>query len=338
MAPRILIVDDSRLTRSIIRGALLTAGFEIAGEATRGQDGVDMYFKVKPDLVTMDLTMPDAYGMESMREILTRDPLAKVLVITALNQRLLVEDALKIGAKGMIAKPFQPYELVKAVSHVVGAPPIASPVPLSSEELDGLVELGNIGIGNAASRLSDLVGHRCLMDIPKPLFLDAMGLHQLLDTKDAFAEALQLKIMGDVSALMFVVTKRLDAELLVSYMTNALPASIEKDLSARTLLALKHIGEVLTKAFSDAICTFLSARARCIVPDVYVEGWSSALDDIVRRLESPAQERLVLKSAFFNPEKSFQGTFVYVLDQQSQRLILSRTKLLLLGVYPPIAP
>lgn len=115
MAQRILIVDDSRLTRAIIKNALTAAGFEIVGEAENGRQAVDMFFQTKPDLVTMDLIMPDVDGMQATKEILAKDAQAKVLVVTSLGQNLLQEDAIKAGAKGMIAKPFQPPELVKAV-------------------------------------------------------------------------------------------------------------------------------------------------------------------------------------------------------------------------------
>jgi two-component system chemotaxis response regulator CheY len=119
MAQRILIVDDSRLTRAIIKNTLTGAGFDVVGEAENGRDAIAKFGELKPDVVTMDLIMPDVDGMQATKEILSRDPKARVLVVTSLGQKLLEEDAMKTGAKGMIAKPFQPQELVKAVNDVL---------------------------------------------------------------------------------------------------------------------------------------------------------------------------------------------------------------------------
>jgi two-component system, chemotaxis family, chemotaxis protein CheY len=119
MAQRILIVDDSRLTRAIIKNALTAAGFEVVGEAENGRDAITKFGQLKPDMVTMDLIMPDVDGMQATKEILSKDPKARILVVTSLGQKLLEEDAMKTGAKGMIAKPFQPQELVKAVNDVL---------------------------------------------------------------------------------------------------------------------------------------------------------------------------------------------------------------------------
>ena len=121
MPHRILVADDSRLTRAIIKNALTAAGFEVVGEAENGRQAVDMYGQLKPDLVTMDLIMPEMDGMQATKEILSKDTTARVLVVTSLGQNLLQEDALKAGARAMIAKPFQPPELVKAVNDVLGA-------------------------------------------------------------------------------------------------------------------------------------------------------------------------------------------------------------------------
>jgi two-component system, chemotaxis family, chemotaxis protein CheY len=119
MAQRILIVDDSRLTRAIIKNALTGAGFDVCGEAENGRDAISKFQELKPDVVTMDLIMPDVDGMQATKEILSKEPRARILVVTSLGQKLLEEDAMKTGARGMIAKPFQPQELVKAVNDVI---------------------------------------------------------------------------------------------------------------------------------------------------------------------------------------------------------------------------
>jgi two-component system chemotaxis response regulator CheY len=119
MAHRILIADDSRLTRAIMKNALTSAGFDVVGEAENGREAVQKYKELKPDVVTMDLIMPEMDGMQATKEILNQDAGARVLVVTSLGQKLLEEDAMKTGAQAMIAKPFQPPELVKAVQDII---------------------------------------------------------------------------------------------------------------------------------------------------------------------------------------------------------------------------
>ncbi|MBI4395950.1 MAG: response regulator [Elusimicrobia bacterium] len=120
MPYRILVVDDSRLTRAVIKNALAEAGHEVVGEAQNGREAVDKYDMLKPDAVTMYLVMPEMDGLEATREIVAKDPAARILVVTSLDQKLLEDDAAKIGAKGMLAKPFQPSQLVRMLNGVLG--------------------------------------------------------------------------------------------------------------------------------------------------------------------------------------------------------------------------
>ncbi|MBI4396095.1 MAG: response regulator [Elusimicrobia bacterium] len=329
---KILIVDDSRLTRTIIRNSLSAAGYVVVGEARNGREAVDMYRELKPDLVTMDLTMPDSYGMESTKDILNQNPDAKILVVTALNQKLLQQDAKRIGARAMIAKPFQPIELIKVVTDLLGPPALEEPIKLTPDQIEDMIELGNIGVGNAASTLSDLIQRRCNIDIPNVTYLDVQGIKTVLDTENSYVVALHIKIMGDVPALMFVVMRRAYADTLVKYLAVTTPEACDKDLSMAAMLILKQLGEILTRAFSESISHFLSTRARYAMPEIYVDAWSSALDDILGRMDASShKEYLVLRSSFFDPEKTFKGHFIYILDNKSQQIVLSRIRLLLMN-------
>ena len=119
MAYKVMIVDDSRLTRSIIKNALTGAGYEILGEADTGRQAVELYNRLNPDAVTMDMVMPDMDGIQTAKEILAKHPEARILMVTSLGQNLLQQDAIKAGAKGTICKPFQPPQLVQAVNDIL---------------------------------------------------------------------------------------------------------------------------------------------------------------------------------------------------------------------------
>ncbi len=116
---KILIVDDSRTSRKILRGVLESGGHEIAGEATNGQEGYDMYAQIKPDVVTMDITMPVMSGVESLKKIKTDFPEAKVIMVSAAGQQHNMVEAIQNGAAEFISKPFEPTQVLKIIDNVI---------------------------------------------------------------------------------------------------------------------------------------------------------------------------------------------------------------------------
>ena len=104
---RLLIVDDAMFMRKLIRGVALEAGWEVAGEAANGEEATALYAQLKPDLVTMDLVMPVMGGLEALRQIRALDPQAKVVVVTALDQKQALMESIRDGAIDFIVKPFE---------------------------------------------------------------------------------------------------------------------------------------------------------------------------------------------------------------------------------------
>jgi two-component system chemotaxis response regulator CheY len=103
---RLLVVDDAMLMRRMIRDAATEAGWEVVGEAKNGLEGVSLYEQLRPDLVTMDVVMPEMGGLEALRKIRSVDPNARVVMVTALDQKQTIEDAIREGAIDFIVKPF----------------------------------------------------------------------------------------------------------------------------------------------------------------------------------------------------------------------------------------
>lgn len=117
---KVLIVDDASFMRMMIKDILQKNGFEVIGEAANGIEAVNLYKKEKPDVVTMDITMPDMDGIEAVKEIRAFDPAAKVIMCSAMGQQSMVMDAIKSGAKDFIVKPFQADRVLEAIRKVVG--------------------------------------------------------------------------------------------------------------------------------------------------------------------------------------------------------------------------
>jgi two-component system chemotaxis response regulator CheY len=115
MAPSVLIVDDALFMRMMIKDILSKDGFVVVGEAENGAEAVEKYENLKPDLVTMDIVMPEMDGIEAVRSIIKIDPGARVLMCSAMGQQPLVVEALEAGARDFIIKPFQPAKVVEAV-------------------------------------------------------------------------------------------------------------------------------------------------------------------------------------------------------------------------------
>ncbi|MDH7480195.1 MAG: response regulator [Syntrophomonadaceae bacterium] len=120
MSKRILVVDDAAFMRMMLRDILTKNGYVIAGEAENGALAVERYMELRPDLVTMDITMPEMDGITAVREIKRRDPQAKVIMCSAMGQQAMVIDAIQAGAKDFIVKPFQPERVLEAVGKALG--------------------------------------------------------------------------------------------------------------------------------------------------------------------------------------------------------------------------
>ncbi|MBB4638517.1 response regulator [Longimicrobium terrae] len=120
MSQTVLICDDAIFMRTMIGDILSQAGFQIVGEAETGVQAVDKYRALQPDLVTMDIVMPDMGGIDAVREIMKDDPSAKILMCSAMGQQALVIEAIQAGAKDFVVKPFQPSRVLEAVQRVLG--------------------------------------------------------------------------------------------------------------------------------------------------------------------------------------------------------------------------
>ena len=120
MGQTVLVCDDAIFMRTMITDILSQAGYDIVGEAESGAQAVQRYRDLKPDLVTMDIVMPDMGGIEAVREIVKLDPDAKVLMCSAMGQQALVVEAIQAGAKDFVVKPFQPSRVLEAVQRLLG--------------------------------------------------------------------------------------------------------------------------------------------------------------------------------------------------------------------------
>lgn len=114
---RVLICDDSALMRKLIADSLSAVGWQVAGEASDGDEAVQQYQVLRPDAVTMDIVMPGVGGIEGLNRIMRLDPTAKVVVVSALNQTKAIAEAIRHGAQDFIVKPFMPEQLQQTMEN-----------------------------------------------------------------------------------------------------------------------------------------------------------------------------------------------------------------------------
>ena len=120
MAKNILICDDAAFMRMMIKDILTKNGYNVVGEAENGAKAVEKYQELKPDLVLMDITMPEMDGIQSLKAIKAADPSATVIMCSAMGQQAMVIESIQSGAKDFIVKPFQQDRVLEAVRKVVG--------------------------------------------------------------------------------------------------------------------------------------------------------------------------------------------------------------------------
>ncbi|RSK27037.1 response regulator [Bacillus sp. HMF5848] len=120
MAAKIMIVDDAAFMRMMIKDILSKNGFDIVAEAADGAQAVDLYKEHNPDLVTMDITMPEMDGITALKEIKKINPNAKIIMCSAMGQQAMVIDAIQAGAKDFIVKPFQADRVLEAINKTIG--------------------------------------------------------------------------------------------------------------------------------------------------------------------------------------------------------------------------
>ncbi|MGO9307964.1 MAG: response regulator [Spirochaetia bacterium] len=115
MAVNVLIVDDLAFIKIVLRDIIEKAGFRVVGEASNGEQAITMYQDTRPDVVLMDITMPGMDGLTALKKIREIDAAARVIICSALGQQQLIVQAIQLGAKDFIVKPFQPRRVVSAL-------------------------------------------------------------------------------------------------------------------------------------------------------------------------------------------------------------------------------
>ncbi|WP_456275389.1 response regulator [Bacillus sp. AK128] len=116
---KILIVDDAKFMRLTLANIIKKGNHQVVGEAENGKQAIELYEQLQPDLITMDITMPEMSGLEALKEIKKNDPTVKIIMCSAMGQQKMVVEAIEAGAKDFIVKPFEENRVLEAINRVL---------------------------------------------------------------------------------------------------------------------------------------------------------------------------------------------------------------------------
>ncbi len=119
MKPRVLVTDDAAIIRQLIVDTVSEAGWQVVDQACNGQEAVEKYLQHRPDIMTLDLVMPEYDGRHALKNILAADPQARIVVVSALNQTEILREAISLGAAEFVVKPFDPPVLLETLRRVL---------------------------------------------------------------------------------------------------------------------------------------------------------------------------------------------------------------------------
>jgi chemotaxis protein CheC len=206
-----------------------------------------------------------------------------------------------------------------------------APEKLTSEQMGDLREIGNVGAGNAASRLSDLLRRRCLIGFPEIVYSDLKGVKQCLGLNDSFAVTIHVGVLGDIQSRMILIMKWVYAPILVSYMRRAVAETAGGNVPLTADFVLKRLGEIMSRAFSDSVNEFLMINARVASPEMALDTGSMGLDALLDG-KNLGGEHLLIHTDFSDSEKTFEGKLAYILDPASQSVVLRQLNQLRAGI------
>jgi chemotaxis protein CheC len=195
-----------------------------------------------------------------------------------------------------------------------------------SEILEDLKEVGNIGSGYAASRLSEMIDKRCYVDVPEAEIYNVEEIQEKFFPHDIFAVAIVLKIFGDIQAVMVVLMNKADAQKLLMTIDPLNKRPTDPGGEYLPSYTLKKLGELLTNSFNLAISQFLSIKLKQSMPEIIVDTWSSVIDIIINDIRRSTTEQIVIFSRFFNEDVPFEGKFFYMISSDNALKILNRLR------------
>ena len=293
MGTKILVVDDSLFTRRIVRNVLNGRGFREVIEAENGKEGLRKYETEKPDVVLLDIIMPDLHGTEVLKKITIMDENARVIMLSAVGQEKTIEICNKLGSVGYVVKPFDEKQLVDTVEKTLRAKEKRKPLAkLTKFEEDALREVGHMGAQHAATALSKMIGQTVNAKLLAAKMTSLDDLPELIGDRETMVSGIYLPVTGDISGSLLMVFPQKSAFTLVDILLKK-KLGTTKELDEMDKSALSEAGNILAGNCLTALSNALGMHLIEHVPD-FAQGMVGALIDNVAVVFGQKAERALI--------------------------------------------
>lgn len=303
MGTKILVVDDSTFVRHVVKSALKGRGYREVIEAKNGEEALSKYETEKPDIVVLDIIMPDLDGTEVLKRIVNKDENARVIILSAVGQEKTVNICNKLGSFGYIVKPFDDEQLVDTVEKALRAKEKRRPLArLTKFEEDALREIGHTGAQHAATALSKMIRQTVRAKLLAAKMTALVDLPNLVGDRETIVSGIYLPVTGNLSGSLLMVFPEKSALTLVDMMFKR-NVGTTKELDEIDRSALSEAGNILAGNCLTALSHLLGMHLIEHVPD-YAHGMvGSLVDNVAVAFGQKAEQALIIQVELKTEEK-----------------------------------
>ncbi len=306
------MVDDSDYIRDLLRTILEQAGHNIVGEAADADKAVKEYQRLHPDIVLMDIVLEstEKTGLDALKEILALDASAKVLVCSALNEQVLINEAMEAGAKGFVPKPFDPEKLVETI--------------LYTSDLGIIAKIGNMCVSRAATSLSRLANQPLEIDVPKIETAPAHLITLVKWSPDQPATAVHMSLQGQNQCDILLAFKMDEASKIAEIMTE----KIKKTRSSKVQdSAIKEMSSITICSFLSAISDFLELKLVPSTPTLATESFGAIVDAFLAKMTAQAETAILFTIRLKKQKSMVDGVLIIFPSGEFQKQLISLGKI-----------
>jgi two-component system chemotaxis response regulator CheY len=312
----VLIADDSLYIREIIRDLVVEAGHNVVGEASNPNEALEQYMRLKPDVLFLDIIMEKGLstktGLDTLREVRAFDPNANVIICSALEEQDIIQQAMMMGAKAFLVKPFEPEKLLDALK--------------SCTDTFIISEIGNIAAGNAATALSKLAGTQIQIGLPNLQTVPGYLAGKLYGNPDREVTAIYMPTNTKPSCDFVFVFEHGDAEKVVQMMTQSC-GRVDNPEIFRS--ALEEMGSILGCSFVSAIANFAGVKIVPCRPEVVCDSWAASVDVFLCKQMIEPKSAIILQIELSESKGSLRGYVLMFPSDDFQEEIINAGKKML---------
>ena len=295
MGRKILVVDDSAFTRRIVRSALNGRGYRQVIEAENGEEGLRKYETEKPDVLLLDIIMPDLDGTDVLKRVMNMDENAKVIMLSAVGQQKTMKTCNKLGSIGYIIKPFDERQLMDTVEKALHTKEKRRPLAkLDKLEEDALREVGHVGAQHAATALSKMIGQTVKAKLLAARMTSLDDLPELVGDRETMVSGIYLPVTGDISGSLLMVFPQKSALTLVDVLLKKKLGTTKK-LSEMDKSALSEAGNILAGNCLTALSHVLEMHLVEHIPDSAHGMVGALIDNVAIAFGQKAERALIIQ-------------------------------------------